>query len=115
MSTRQATSDLWKKEDWLAIWIGFIVIAVAIFAVLSKAFDFNALKFSTWTVGEAASKAVPLGKQLASGAFWGRALVTVLTLGILFSAGVKLQGEKLKDYVPAFIGLFVVVYCTYDH
>ena len=108
MSTRQATSDLWKKEDWLAIWIGFIVIAVAIFAVLSKAFDFNALKFSTWTVGEAASKAVPLGKQLASGAFWGRALVTVLTLGILFSAGVKLQGEKLKDYVPAFIGLFVV-------
>lgn len=21
-------SDLWKKEDWLAVWIGFIIIAV---------------------------------------------------------------------------------------
>ena len=22
-------SDLWKKEDWLAVWIGFIIIAIA--------------------------------------------------------------------------------------
>ena len=21
-------SDLWKKEDWLAVWIGFIIIAI---------------------------------------------------------------------------------------
>ena len=35
-------SDLWKKEDWLAVWIGFVVILIACIAVLSGAFDFSA-------------------------------------------------------------------------
>ena len=29
-------SNLWKKEDWLAVWIGFIVIAVACLALVGK-------------------------------------------------------------------------------
>ena len=41
-------SSLWKKEDWLAVWIGFIVIAVACIAVLTGSFDFSAAKFGTW-------------------------------------------------------------------
>ena len=54
-------SKLWKTEDWLAVWIGFIVIIVACIAVLTKAFDFSALKFSTWSLGEAqATSATPL-------------------------------------------------------
>ena len=40
-------SDLWKKEDWLAVWIGFILIAVSAVAVLTGAFDFSAAKFDT--------------------------------------------------------------------
>lgn len=44
-------SDLWKKEDWLAVWIGFIIIAVGAVAVITGAFDFNAAKFSTWGHG----------------------------------------------------------------
>ena len=44
-------SKLWKTEDWLAVWIGFIVIAIASVAVLTGAFDFSALKFSTWYLG----------------------------------------------------------------
>lgn len=31
-------SDLWKKEDWLAVWIGFIIIAVGAVAVITGAF-----------------------------------------------------------------------------
>ena len=27
-------SKLWKTEDWLAVWLGFIVIAIASVAVL---------------------------------------------------------------------------------
>ncbi len=57
-------SDLLKKEDWLAVWIGFVVIAIACVAVLTGWFDFSAIKFSTWSLGEAAAtKAVPLAKQ----------------------------------------------------
>ena len=68
-------SKLWKTEDWLAVWIGFIVIAIGMVAVLTKAFDFSALTFKTWTWGEGLTdaqmaKVVPLGQQFASGAFW---------------------------------------------
>ena len=107
-TTGSNLSRLWKTEDWLACWLGFIVIAIAAVAVLAKAFDFSALKFSTWTVGETlseaqAAKAVALGTQLGTGAFWIKLLRTFLVLAVLFGAGVKLQGEKLNKFIPAFI------------
>ena len=95
-------SKLWRTEDWLAVWIGFIVIAVACVAVLGGAFDFSALKFSTWTLGEnlseaQAAKVVPLGVQLSSGAFWIKLALTFAVLVVLFTAGAKLLGEKIKN------------------
>ncbi len=45
-------SNLWKKEDWLAVWIGFIVIAIGCVAVLTDSFKFDAAKFKTWHCGE---------------------------------------------------------------
>ena len=106
-------SKLWKTEDWLAVWIGFIVILIGCVAVLTGAFDFSALKFSTWTLGETltgaqAGKVVPLPEQLTSGQFWLKLLITVVVLGGLFTAGIKLKGEKVKSYIPAFIGVFVL-------
>ena len=41
-------SDLWKKEDWLAVWIGFIIIAIGAVAVLTGAFDFIVVFFCFW-------------------------------------------------------------------
>ncbi len=113
MEKGKTVPAFWGKEDWQAIWIGGIVIIIACIAVLTKAFDFSAVKFATWTVGEslseaAAAKVVPLGEQLASWAFWRKFLVTFITLGVLFTVGVKLQGESVKKYVPALIGLFVI-------
>lgn len=103
------SKDLLKKEDWLAVWIGFIVIAVGAVAVLTGWFDFSAAKFSTWVVGEeGVKKAVPLAEQLGQWIFWRKLLVTVLVLGILFTIGIKLQGENVKKFIPAFIVLFVI-------
>ena len=45
-------SNLWKKEDWLAVWIGFIIIAIGCVAVLTGWFNFDAAKFKTWRCGE---------------------------------------------------------------
>ena len=111
--SKEKLSKLWKTEDWLACWLGFIIIAIGAVAVLTKAFDFSALKFSTWIVGESFSEAqlakvVPLGQQFASGAFWWKLLRTFCVLAVLFGAGVKLQGEKLKKFIPAFVVLFVL-------
>ena len=111
--SRPQWAKLLHTEDWLAVWIGFIVIAVACVAVLTGAFDFSALKFSTWTLGERlsdsqASKTVSLGAQLASGAFWTKLCVTLGVLGVLFTAGAKLLGEKARKFVPAFLVVFVL-------
>ena len=109
MENKKIRSDFWSKEDWQAIWLGFIIILVACVAVLTKAFDFSAVKFSTWALGEAAAtKAVPLAEQLGAWAFWRKLIVTVVVLGVLFTLGVKLQGESVKKYIPAFLGLFAI-------
>ncbi|MBO4427032.1 MAG: putative sulfate exporter family transporter [Bacteroidales bacterium] len=110
MDTKTSTvSKLWKSEDWLAVWLGFIVIAIGAVAVLTGAFKFDALKFSTWTWGESGvSKAVPLAEQLAAKAFWIKLARTFGVLAVLFAAGVKLQGEKIRKFLPAFVVLFVV-------
>lgn len=106
-------SKLWKTEDWLACWLGFIIIAAGAVAVLTKAFVFSALKFSTWALGESLNEAqlakvVPLGQQLGTAAFWWKLLRTFCVLALLFGAGVKLQGEKLGKFIPAFVALFVL-------
>ena len=100
-------SDLWKKEDWLAVCIGFIVIALGCVAVLTGAFDFAAAKFSTWHLWENVPEKKALLSQL-NAAFWIKLLRTFLVLGILFTAGVKLQGGMVREFLPAFVVLFVL-------
>ena len=107
MTTENKVSKLWKTEDWLACWLGFIIIAIGAVAVLTKAFDFSALKFSTWHLWENIEPHKALADQI-NGAFWIKLLRTFCVLAVLFGAGVKLQGEKLKKYIPAFIVLFVL-------
>ncbi|MBO6058482.1 MAG: putative sulfate exporter family transporter [Bacteroidales bacterium] len=103
-----AKSDLLKKEDWLAVWIGFIVIAIACVSVLAGWFDFSALKFGTWHWWENVEEKKSLASQFANGAFWIKLLRTFLVTGVLFGIGIKLQGEKLSKFIPAYLVLFVI-------
>ena len=100
-------SDLWKKEDWLAVWIGFVIILIACIAVLTGGFDFSAAKFSTWHLWEGVAEKKSLIAQL-TGPFWGKLLMTFLVLCVVFTVGVKLQGGEVKKYIPAFLCLFVL-------
>lgn len=100
-------SKLWKSEDWLSVWIGFIVIAIACISVLTGAFDFNATKFSTWHLWENVPEAKSLWDQF-TGSFWLKLIRTFVVLALLFTAGVKLQGGKIKEYLPAFGVLFLI-------
>ena len=113
MNTNRKISNLIRTEDWLSVWIGVVIIALGCVAVLTGWFDFSALSFKTWTVGEAlsekdAAKVIPLAQQLGSWAVWAKCLKTVLILGTLFGIGVKLQGEKLRKFIPAFLALFAI-------
>ena len=100
--SKSQISDLWKKEDWLTIWIGAILIAIASIAVLTGAFDFSAAKFATWGNG------VSVFEQLSQGSFWLALIRTFLVIGTLFTVGVKLKGESVKDYIPAYSVLFLL-------
>lgn len=104
---KNSISNLWKKEDWLTVWIGFLIIAVAAVSVITGSFDFTAAKFSTWHLWEEVAEEKSLFSQFTS-AFWIRLLRTFIVLGTLFTAGVKLQGVKIKEYLPAFAALFVL-------
>ena len=113
MNTNRKISNLIRTEDWLSVWIGVVIIALGCVAVLTGWFDFSALNFKTWTVGETlsekdAAKVIPLAQQLGSWTFWAKCLKTVLILGTLFGIGVKLQGEKLRKFIPAFLALFAI-------
>ncbi len=111
MNKTRKFSNLVRTEDWLSVWIGVIIIAVGAVAVLTGAFDFSMLKFSTWTFSDTISGAAPdksLLVQLASSAFWIKCLRTFLILAVVFGIGVKLQGEKIKKFIPAFIFLFLI-------
>lgn len=113
MNKNRRISNLIRTEDWLSVWIGSIVIILGCVAVLTGWFDFSALSFKTWTAGETlaaadAAKTIPLGEQLGTWAFWGKCIKTVAILGILFGFGVKLQGEKIRNFIPAFVALFVI-------
>ena len=104
---KTSISNIWKKEDWLAVWIGFIIIAVAVGAVLTGSFDFSAAKFSTWHLWEDVAEKKALLAQFTS-SFWIRLIRTFVVLGLLFTVGGKLQGGKVKEYLPAFAALFVL-------
>lgn len=115
MKEKNNYSNLLHTEDWLSVWIGAIIILVGSVAVLSGWFDFSTLSFKTWTLGETlsekdAAKAVPLMQQFCSWTFWRKTIVTILILGGLFGIGVKLQGEKLRKFIPAFLFLFAIAF-----
>ncbi len=107
-------SDLYKKEDWLAVWIGFIVIILGTLDVLLGWDFFSALKFKTYALWETltpeqleSGKYVALGEQL-TGAFFGKLVLTGVLLALLFGAGAKLMGEKLGKFLPAFLALYFI-------
>lgn len=92
-------SDLRKKEDWLAIWIGFIVIIAGGVGVVTGTYDFSAARFGTW------KNAADLIAQLTAG-FWGKLFLTAAVLGGLLTVGTALRGDSVRKYIPAFLGLF---------
>ena len=107
-------SDLYKKEDWLAVWIGFIVIILGTLGVLLGWDFFAALKFKTYALWETltpeqleSGKYASLGSQL-TGAFFGKLVLTGVLLAVLFGIGAKLMGEKLGKFIPAFLVLYFI-------
>lgn len=93
--------SLWRSEDALANWIGFIIIAVGAYSVLTGAFDFSGATFSTWGNGKS------LADQFNTG-LYTKLLRTYLVLAVLFTIGAALKKENPIKFLAAFTVLFAL-------
>ncbi len=101
-------SDLWKKEDWWAIWIGFAVILAGSLSVITGSFTFKAVKFTTWGNAE-----VPTLFNAFTPDYMISLAFTYVVLMVLFTVGAVGMGHNAKKFAIAFTGLFFLSWIAY--
>ena len=93
-------SNLLKAEDWWACWIGFAILAMAIFGILP-----HTPKIGKWTELSAAA-IFPKGM--------GPTMVTtikfVILAGILTTIAAAFMKLKVGEYIPGFLVVFVLTF-----
>ncbi len=92
-------SSWWRKEDWLAVWLGAIVLLLIL---CGARLSLPSLRWRD--VSSAAS--------LLSPAVSGPWLVTGLAVGLLSAVGVALQGGNLQRYALGFPVVFALAWAS---
>jgi len=95
-------SDLYKKEDWWAVWLGLGTIIAALIC-FSCGSTLNPLAVSppnNWTQSGAVME--HFGKKAAG------YLSLFLAFLAVFSISVRIMGYKLKNFIPGFTVIFLV-------
>lgn len=95
-------SDLWKKEDYWAVWLGLGVVLAAILLWSSGSTVMKWLAISVPSYSEF-SKATSYVSTHVSGII-GLYLVFL----VLFSIAIKVLGHKLSQFIPGFTILFIM-------
>ncbi|HEX8828446.1 MAG TPA: putative sulfate exporter family transporter, partial [Xanthobacteraceae bacterium] len=96
--------ELYLKEDWWAVWLGFTLMVLAI--LLFQVGDSNILK--ALAINPGGLKWTSLGQltdHFAHNAYLY--LFQFLFWLILFGVGAAIMGANLREFVPAFIFLYV--------
>ena len=102
-------SDLYKNEDWWAIWLGFGVILIGLISIISGAFAFKAAKVPTW-----GTESIPNVLQaFAKEGFMASLLFTFVVFAIIFSIAMKVMGKDIKKFVIGFAGIFLLGLLSY--
>ena len=94
--------DLWRKEDWWAIWIGLglLIAALLFFAGNSTGLKWIAVTPAKWTdFGQ-------LGDFYAAN--WGRFVAQLVLWVLLFGAAASALGFKLRSFIGSFIGIYLL-------
>ncbi|MBF7084287.1 putative sulfate exporter family transporter [Desulfallas sp. Bu1-1] len=106
MSNKPATasggwSDLYKKEDWWAVWLGIgLVLAAILFWFSGSSIKLIAFDIPGWT--EFGAVTAYLGSNLES------LILMFIVFTVLFSIAVKILGHKLSEFIPGFLIIFVM-------
>jgi uncharacterized membrane protein YadS len=99
-------SELWLKEDWWAVWIGLgIVVAGIILFSYGNGWRWVAVTPPRWTTF------AQLGAHFADA--WPRYLVQFLLWAAAFSIALKAIGQKVREFLPAFLFVYLVSVAVY--
>jgi uncharacterized integral membrane protein (TIGR00698 family) len=90
-------SNLYRKEDWWACWVGFIVLALCVAGVIGVLY--KAPKVASWT-------------NNPFEAFTGQSLLNYLImyvgLAIIYMIALKIMSGKVKTFILAFLVVFLI-------
>lgn len=94
-------SELWRKEDWWAVWIGLATVGVA-FALYASggSLAWIAVAPSKWSSFDA------LGTQLVANA--PRYAAQFVTLALVFTGALAAMGHRPAAFLPSFAALYVL-------
>ena len=98
--TASGWSDLWRLEDWWAVWFGFMLLIAVVAGVID-----SVPKLGQWTLS-------PLDALPAAIAIQ----VTILACGlaVLTGVGLAISGSgSLRKYLPGFVGVFGLAVVAY--
>lgn len=95
-------SDLWKKEDYWAVWLGLgvVFLAILLWAGGSKLMPYLSISFPAWS--DFSKVTGYFGSHIGG--------IVLLYLGFLvtFSIAVKILGHDLKQFIPGFTVIFIM-------
>lgn len=93
-------SELLKKEDWWAIWLGLGIVLIAIlFFSFGGTIKAIAVMPPRWTNFHAVTQ------HLAQK--WSWYLLLFVTFGVIFTISTRIMGFKIGEYIPGFILIFL--------
>ncbi len=100
-SRRSGWSELWLKEDWWAIWLGLGIVAVGLVLFAQGAsWRWVAVTPAKW------SSFAQLSTDLTNN--WQRYVVQFLLWAAAFSVVLSALGHKARDFLPAFVFIYVL-------
>ena len=90
-------SSLYKKEDWWACWIGFLILLLCVQGIIGVVYKLP--KVQKWVANPL--NALPGDTLIAY-------LIMFVGLAIIYLIAVKIMGERVKTYIPAFLVVFII-------
>ena len=95
-------TELWKKEDWWAVWIGLglVVVAYSLYTSTGTGLKWIAVAPAKW------STFAQLGADLSASAVQYVAQLALFL--VLFTAATFTLGFKPKDFIPSFLLVYVL-------
>ncbi|MCL4810922.1 MAG: putative sulfate exporter family transporter [Vicinamibacteraceae bacterium] len=96
----RAIEQLWKTEDWWAVWLGLLIVVVGLAAY------WGGSSIKSWAVVPGTwSTTTALAADFARNS--GGYLLVFLMFGLVFTLSMAVMGRKVSAFIPGFIILFL--------